>query len=179
MKFLTMLLFALMISSEDYTVDFGKQTGGADWTVVNDDVMGGRSTSEAYLTENFIHFEGTVSLENNGGFASIRSPYEVTDLSSFEKVSLRFRGTNRKFALSLDNSRAWYRPNYKHEFTPNGSDWQEITVPLNEFKESSVGRFTGNNMGKTQLARVIRMGLILFDKNSGPFELDVDYIKFH
>ncbi|NND63989.1 MAG: CIA30 family protein, partial [Flavobacteriaceae bacterium] len=91
---------------------------------------------------------------------------------------IRFRGTNRKFALSMDIHRAWYLPNYKHEFTPEGENWQEITVPLTTFKETRIGEFTGNTMSNEQLSKVIQMGFILYDKQSGPFELEVDYIKF-
>lgn len=169
----------MMVSSEEYTIDFGKQKGGSDWRIVNDDVMGGHSTSQAYLTDTYLHFEGNVSLENNGGFASIRSDYGKMDLSTYNKVTIRARGSERKFALSLNRSRAWYRPNYKFEFTPIGNDWQEFTIPLSEFKESAVGRFTGRKFPKAKQEDVIRMGIILFDKKAGPFELEVDYIKFH
>ncbi len=179
MKTVLIILIALMITSEEYSIDFGKNTGGSDWTVVNDDVMGGRSTSQAIMEDSYLHFEGVVSLENNGGFASIRGPYGAEDLSAYENVVIRFRGTERKFAISLDVSRAWYQPNYKYEFTPQGSNWQEISIPLSDFKESAVGRFTGETMSESQQSKVIRMGLILYDKKSGPFELDVDYIKFY
>lgn len=178
MKTLSLILLAMMISSEEYTIDFGKQSGGDDWSIVNDDVMGGRSTSTSYLTDSYLHFEGNVSLEYNGGFASIRSSYGKMDLSIYEKVTIRVRGTERKFALSLDRSRTWYRPNYKFEFIP-GKDWQEFTIPLSDFKESAVGNLTGRTFPKDKQADVIRMGIILFDKQSGPFQLEVDYIKFH
>jgi NADH dehydrogenase [ubiquinone] 1 alpha subcomplex assembly factor 1 len=178
MKTLLLILFAIMITTEEYVLDFGKLTGGDDWSIVNDDVMGGRSTSTAYLTDTFLHFEGDVSLENNGGFASIRSDYGTMDLSGYESVTLRVRGSERKFALSLDRSRAWYRPNYKFEFTPQGTDWQEFSIPLNQFKESAVGKFTGRTFPKEKQTDVIRMGIILYDNQAGPFELEVDYIKF-
>jgi hypothetical protein len=43
------------------------------WIIVNDGVMGGISTSSIKLTntQNGV-FSGTVKLENNGGFASVR-----------------------------------------------------------------------------------------------------------
>ena len=43
------------------------------WQIVNDSVMGGLSTSQAYEKDNSLIFTGNVSLENNGGFASIRT----------------------------------------------------------------------------------------------------------
>ncbi|NND62714.1 MAG: CIA30 family protein, partial [Flavobacteriaceae bacterium] len=129
MKILIWIMIPISFMMSEYSLDFGTNNDGNDWRIVNDDVMGGRSQSKKDLRENSLYFSGNVSLENNGGFASIRSPYDTYDLSEFETVTIRFRGTNRKFALSMDIHRAWYLPNYKHEFTPEGENWQEITVP--------------------------------------------------
>lgn len=178
MKVFALLLFLSMTTYSQYSIDFGKETGGSDWVIVNDDVMGGRSDSSAYLTEDSLRFSGNVSLENNGGFASIRGPWDQMDLSQYTQVSIRFKGTAREFALTLNTSRAWYRPNYKHSFVPSEKEWTEITIPLKEFKEYSVGRSTGNYISIKQLGQIIRLGVILFDKKSGPFELELDHISF-
>jgi len=178
MKFLVMILLLLSVPSENPSVDFGTTSGGSDWRIVNDDVMGGRSTAQAQLTDTSLYFFGKVSLENNGGFASVRSPYQTMDLSSYSKVTLRVKGTARKFALSLDTSRAWFRANYKQEFEPHEDEWQELTFNLNDFKQSRIGRYTGKNLSSKKQGEVIRMGIILFDKKAGPFELEIDYIKF-
>ncbi|RXJ74271.1 hypothetical protein CS022_04220 [Veronia nyctiphanis] len=39
------------------------------WLVVNDGVMGGRSSSAVWTESGILHFRGNLSLENNGGFA--------------------------------------------------------------------------------------------------------------
>ena len=50
--------------------DFQAATNSPAWEVVNDDVMGGVSTSQfQVLTNGCAVFSGTVRLENNGGFA--------------------------------------------------------------------------------------------------------------
>ena len=48
----------------------------AAWTTVNDPVMGGQSTSSITYGPGGMVFSGTISLENNGGFASARSPQD-------------------------------------------------------------------------------------------------------
>ena len=54
--------------------DFKAVTHSPTWEVVNDDVMGGVSTSQfEVLTNGGAVFSGTVRFENNGGFASVRS----------------------------------------------------------------------------------------------------------
>jgi hypothetical protein len=177
MKILALVFILGFMASEDFEIDFGTETGGKNWRVVNDDVMGGRSASEAFLKKESLYFKGNVSLENNGGFASIRSPYQKMDLSGFKSVTIRHRGTSRNFALSFDRYTAWYRPNYKYEFVPN-EEWQETTIKLSDFRESRVGRYTGNTMPEEAQSEIIRMGIILYDKKAGPFELEVDYIRF-
>ena len=54
-------------------INTSNDIGLEDWRIVNDDVMGGVSSSTLYLNEeqNLV-FSGNLSMENNGGFASSR-----------------------------------------------------------------------------------------------------------
>ena len=54
----------------------GEVTGdaAAGWSVVNDTVMGGVSTGRLAWDDGALVFTGELSLDNNGGFASVRSP---------------------------------------------------------------------------------------------------------
>lgn len=70
-------------------IDFGGSNGGTwdivnddvmggvstgEWMIVNDDVMGGNSQGSAETTNNnVLLFEGSLSLENNGGFSSVKT----------------------------------------------------------------------------------------------------------
>jgi hypothetical protein len=178
----TITLFAAMMisSASTHKIDFGLKTGGLDWEIVNDDVMGGRSSSSADLENDRLVFQGNLSLENNGGFASIRGPVDPVDLSKYEKVRLRFRGSSDEFALRLSNSTRWYLPVYKHYFRPEGSpeEWREVEFSLMDFREYAVGRPTGKGVTKDILSQVIRIGIMLSDKQEGAFHLEVDYIEF-
>ena len=64
-------------ASSDRLIDFAAGPEGR-WMVVNDGVMGGvsRSTIRRGDDVGTAVFEGTLSLENNGGFASVRTPIE-------------------------------------------------------------------------------------------------------
>lgn len=57
-------------------VDLDEASEVATWTTVNDPVMGGQSTSRITFGDGGLVFSGSVSLENNGGFASARSPQD-------------------------------------------------------------------------------------------------------
>ena len=49
-------------------VDLSDSAAAANWVTVNDPVMGGRSISAVSFNGGLV-FSGTISLENNGGFA--------------------------------------------------------------------------------------------------------------
>jgi hypothetical protein len=57
--------------------------------------MGGVSNSEMVLEDRFAVFRGTVSLENNGGFASFRMDVEWPDLRTEDGLCLRLFGDDR------------------------------------------------------------------------------------
>ena len=72
MKFIICTL--LLINMETILIyNFNKKSNLKKWTVINDAVMGGKSEGEFYLNSdgNGV-FEGDVSLENNGGFSSVK-----------------------------------------------------------------------------------------------------------
>ena len=58
----------------DFPTD-GDVTG---WSVVNDTVMGGVSTGQLAWQDGASVFTGELSLDDNGGFASVRSPLNPT-----------------------------------------------------------------------------------------------------
>ena len=69
-------------------VDFADATA-PDWFVVNDDVMGGVSSSTMQVTQEGTGvFAGRLSLANNGGFASVRTAMAPNDLADFAGLVL-------------------------------------------------------------------------------------------
>ena len=172
--------FAVMLMSgvSPRKIDFGKEKDGSNWQIINDGVMGGLSTADAYLTDNSLYWIGEVSLENNGGFASLRAPMKRYQLGNYKTFKFRFKGTSRKFAVLLETERAFWRPNYKLHFTPKPDKWQTIEVPLTDFKTHQMGEPTGGNLTEATLTQVIRYGFILYDKKAGEFNLEIDYMTF-
>jgi hypothetical protein len=53
---------------------FTSPDSATDWSVVNDTVMGGVSSGQLVVDNGALVFSGELSLDNNGGFASVRSP---------------------------------------------------------------------------------------------------------
>lgn len=150
---------------------------GLEWRVVNDGVMGGLSKGKIEVDDGVMTFSGTLSLENNGGFSSIRTGSVTLDLSGAEGLVARVRGDGRTYQMRIGTD-ARYRGmevSFMAEFDTRKGEWTEVTVPFGDFK----GSFRGTKLknAKFDPAKVSRLGLLLGDKKAGPFKLEVDWIK--
>ena len=77
--------------------DFGSDLNLKNWYIVNDDVMGGVSSSTLTIN-NSGHgiFSGQISLDNNGGFASIRHDFKKTNVSKNNTINIVLKGDEKK-----------------------------------------------------------------------------------
>ena len=81
---------------EEIVFDFEPST--EPWQNIDDPVMGGQSRSTMRIDGGIAAFEGIVSLENNGGVASLRSRPAEHDLGSFAGLVLRVSGDGKTSA---------------------------------------------------------------------------------
>ncbi|NRB50051.1 MAG: CIA30 family protein [Saprospiraceae bacterium] len=159
-------------------IDFGKRTSAPGWQVINDGVMGGLSYGDVNFTSNSVRFFGRVSLANNGGFASFRSPFGKIDLSEFSSVRFRVRGEGIRCAFTLETDRRFWMPNYKHQLKLENEGWEVLELSLADFKQYRLGRPTGRALLPETKGEIIRMGWITDEKKEGPFSLEIDYVEF-
>lgn len=179
MHTITFLFMALIFGNNlPEKIDFGKRSSASGWQVINDGVMGGLSQGEVNFTSNSVRFFGRVSLANNGGFASFRSPFGRIDLSAFSRVKFRVRGEGIRCAFTLETDRRFWMPNYKHQLKLEHEGWQVIEVSLADFKQYRLGRPTGRALLSETKREIIRMGWITDEKKEGPFSLEIDYVEF-
>ncbi len=164
--------------SEILLYDFESPAEIAQWRNQDDPVMGGVSRSRAGAgLQSTLVFAGRVSLENNGGFAAVRSfglPQAV-DISAYNAIQLRVLGDGKVYGFTLSTGTA---PNllYQARFRTMPGEWMTITLPYADFEPT---RFGFRPPGAPALnARDVRvLGFIISDKQAGPFELGVDWIK--
>ena len=147
------------------------------WMIVNDGVMGGRSTSDIRRTEReTLLFTGYVSLENNGGFASTRADVYPLDLSDFQGVTLRVRGDGRLYQLRFRTSGAFEGVAYRAEFQTTREEWVEISLPFESFEPSFRGRIP-RGVDPLDTSNIRQMGFLIGDKKEGPFRLEIDWVR--
>ena len=156
--------------------DFQTVTNPAAWQVVNDDVMGGLSASSWRLANGAAVFQGELSLANNGGFASVRSLPAPLDLAGGDTLIIRVRGDGRRYKFTARMDGSFDSVIYQTVFTTKKDAWEEHRLPLKEFVPSFRGRVLA---GEPPLdpARVVSVGFLIADKQSGPFRLEIAWIK--
>jgi hypothetical protein len=73
--------------------DFAGPEAAQQWQAVNDGVMGGVSEGRFRITpDKKLEFFGTLSLENNGGFASVRTKPTELNLKAGDAIVVRAKG---------------------------------------------------------------------------------------
>jgi len=148
-----------------------------EWQIVNDSVMGGVSGSSITMTNKVAQFEGVVSLDNNGGFASVRTRSAKLELPPDSKTFLiRVRGDGHRINFTARRGESQDGINYQLEFKTKAGEWQEIRLPMNEFKASWRGRQLPEEPLLSS-ASVVSIGFLIASKQSGPFHLEIDWIK--
>ena len=176
---LIILLFNFLMQQQNtYLIDFGEEKKGRYWSVVNDGVMGGLSKGNKKLTKNSMLFKGEVSLDNNGGFSSLRRSFSEFDISEFNHIEIKYRSYGISLAITFAVSRRWYVPNYKLSLVGTSSEWKTITIKLTDFRKYYISKAMNEKLKKETLKEIIRIGFITNEKKYGDFEFEIDYIKF-
>lgn len=140
------------------------------WTCVNDGVMGGVSRSEAWLNEQqALCWQGDVSLENNGGFASVRHVLSGLDLSWHQGISLLLKGDEKVYKLNLANDLSSGSPRFQARFTTQ-QDLQLLHIPFNSLSPSVRGQKVDASFDPSSLKMA---GFLIADRQKGPFSLTV------
>lgn len=157
--------------------DFQAATNAPAWEVVNDDVMGGVSTSQfQVLTNGRAVFGGTVRLENNGGFASVRSAPVREDLTGLAAFVLRVRGDGRRYKFSVRTGAGFDTPLYQCSFMTKPGEWEEHRLAFRDFVPTFRGRVL-TDVPPLNTAKVNSVGFLISDMQEGPFRLEMAWIK--
>ena len=153
--------------------DFADPDMANAWQAIDDRVMGGISHSRLrHDPAGHAVFEGNVSLERSGGFASVRSAPAERGKAGAQSCVVEVRGEAKRFKLNLLTADAFDGLNYEAAFTPDPARWQTLHIPLAEFRPSFRGREVP---GAPPLdpARIRQVGLMIAERQAGPFALAV------
>jgi NADH dehydrogenase [ubiquinone] 1 alpha subcomplex assembly factor 1 len=156
---------------------FNSPDAAKTWRTVNDGVMGGVSEGNARITkEKTLEFFGNLSLENNGGFASVRRQPGKLDLAEYDAIVFKVRGDGRTYYANVHVPTRQIAFSYRAEFKTKKDKWQEIRISLKDFRARSFGRRVPD-APRLDPSNIESIGFLLADKKAGPFKLEVAWIK--
>jgi len=164
-----------MSTTNQLLVCFNLNSDISNWQTIDDVVMGGKSNGHFKINkEGFGAFSGTVSLENNGGFSSLRHRFSLMKVQGFKEVVLSVKGDGKKYQFRIKDKSAnahWFITS----FQTNGA-WQTIKITLSEmypaFRGSklSIGNFSSPNIEE--------IAFLIGNKTAEKFQLEIHKIYF-
>lgn len=156
--------------------DFSVTAEEDHWQSTDDVVMGGVSSSALEIQpEGIAIFEGDLSLEHGGGFASVHTELPPTDLSGYDGLEMRVRGDGRRYRARLRAAPESASVTYDGAFETEPGVWESIHLPFASFKARFRGRWIPN-APPLDLERITSFGWLVADKQAGHFRLEVDWV---
>ena len=173
MKSITFLLIMIMTNQSMTIFNFNKTSNIKDWQVVDDVVMGGISSGMFSINKkgNGV-FTGNISLENNGGFSSVRSRFKEISTKINSKIVLRIKGDGKNYQFRVKE-----KSSDSHSYITTfqtSKEWETINIPLSELFPSYRGRKIDlPNFDKNGIAEI---GFLIANKKTEKFNLEIDSI---
>jgi hypothetical protein len=148
------------------------------WSAIDDGVMGGLSQSRLrYDPAGYAVFEGHVSLERNGGFASVRcAPQAGLGVAGAVAYVLEARGDGHRYKLNLRTDDNFDGLQYQAAVVVPAEVWTRVRLALDEFRPTFRGRVVPGAPALDP-ARVRQLGFMIADRQAGPFALCVRGIE--
>jgi len=173
------ILGGLIMNGEKTIYDFSSKESPGEWRIINDVVMGGVSKSSMQLeSDGYAKFSGTLSPDNDGGFASVRSYLEENDLDGYEGVIVKAKGDGNVYSLRFRTNQNYDGISYQAKFKSDKTEWKEFKIPFSEFKPTFRGRFVPDEP-VLESKNIRQAGILIADEQWGEFELDIQWIKFY
>ncbi len=166
------LLFMSQLQQPQTIFDFNSAQNINSWRIVNDDVMGGRSSSMLSLINKKGVFKGKVSLENNGGFAMTQLDSKINNIKNYKKIVLKIKGDGKTYQFRIKEKR-FNMYSYTQNFKTSGKE-EEIVLYLKDFKPQFRGRkLDMPNFGKDIIEQV---AILIGDGKNEEFEIQINTI---
>jgi hypothetical protein len=114
-------------------------------------------------------------LDNNGGFASVRALVDQSKLSNTQKIILRVKGDGNRYSFRIRTNQNFDGISYAANFETIKGQWATVELDYADF----IPTFRGRRMRAPELqgAQIRQIGFLISDKQEGPFELLIDWIK--
>lgn len=167
------ILSLFMMLKASMIFDFNKTADISNWRITDDVVMGGRSNGNFQLTaEGYGIFTGKISLENNGGFSSVRYYFPQKETTGFKQFVIRLKGDGKQYQFRVKaKSNEYY--DYIITFATTG-EWQTLELPFDKMVPSYRGKLL--NLPPFPGTSMLEIGFLIGNKKAESFALELDEI---
>jgi len=171
----------IMLSQNELLIDDFSGQSENSYRIVNDGVMGGRSESDiARNDDGHAEFSGYLSLENNGGFASVRiilsDNLSSDQLAQVKAIRMKVKGDGRKYSFRIRTNNRFDGVSYTQNFQTKADEWIEVELPITDFRPSFRGRYLPD-VPALDPSTIRQLGVLLGDKKQGDFQLQMAWVK--
>lgn len=174
MNYLLFIIVLILDMNSPIIFDFNKKSDISEWRIVDDVVMGGKSSGNFKLTEEGHGlFTGHVSLENNGGFSLVEYTFNGMSVKGFSKIRIKLRGDGKDYQFRIRNSSEDYY-SFINTFSTSG-EWEFIEIPLKEMYPS----FRGKKLDMPNFSgdKIEQVAFLIGNKKEQDFKLLIDKIE--
>ncbi|MGK2854649.1 MAG: CIA30 family protein [Microbacteriaceae bacterium] len=159
-------------------VDLDEAGEVATWTTLNDPVMGGLSTSRITSDDAGLVFSGSISLENNGGFASARGPQDPDigrKATGAKALRVHALGDGKTYVLKVGVAgQPW---SYIQRFPTEAAVQRIYDLPIEGFQPVGMRLDPAPDAPQTlDPSTIDQVSVYILDKQQGPFELTISAI---
>lgn len=143
-----------------------------NWKIIDDAVMGGKSVGKFKVnsTGNLIFF-GKISLDNNGGFSSIKNYLpEPIVVKNNNVITIKLKGDGKRYQFRIKET-----SNQKHSYTSyfqTSGHWEIITIYLNNLIPKLKGKLLDISSFKGD--SIAEIGFLFGNRQEESFKLIID-----
>lgn len=165
-----------VVSRGRVIIDFKNQEHPV-WRPLDDRVMGGVSRSRVRTTgRGTVIFEGHVSQQNGGGFASVRAHVGPLDLSGYAGLELGVVGDGKRYRLRLGSDSPADGVVHQAGFQTRAGDRETIRLPFPAFDPVFRGREVPG-YPPLDTRNIRRIGLMIVEEREIDFRLELEWIR--
>lgn len=155
---------------------FSKNVDASNWKIVDDVVMGGKSNGTFTINnDGFGEFKGKISLQNNGGFSSVRYTTKSLKLNKYSKITIKLKGDSKAYQFRI-KANSSDKHSYIKPFTTSGN-WEDITINLSSMHPA----FRGNTLNSPNFNKetISELAFLIGNKKEETFKLLIKSIELH
>ena len=152
--------------------DFPDADSVAGWSIQNDTVMGGVSNSRTEWVDDQLIFAGDLSLDNNGGFCSMRSPVSA-DFGALAAgataLTLTATGDDQVYLVQVRTDRDLF----VQRIAIAGGAEDTYVLPFTDFTATDFMLDAITPLEPLDPGSILQIAVYILDKQEGPFRLAI------